>query len=72
MQGQFKTAHFWLSLGAIIIGATLASGLLRGHRVAWQIAGIAQTVLAAYGYQSGARWVPSGKAKSDKPDEITP
>lgn len=54
MKSGYKTTEFWLTLFAVLLGATLAAGLVPTDGPWLQIAGVAETALIAMGY-TGAR-----------------
>jgi len=59
-----KSSEFWLSLGACLVGALLASGAV-SNALALQVLGGAATLLAALGYSTTRAWVKSSEAKAE-------
>jgi hypothetical protein len=53
MKSGWKTSEFWLSLAAVVVGACLASGVFPSDSQWEKLAGVAVTVLAAFGYTKG-------------------
>jgi hypothetical protein len=71
----YKSTEFYLSLLAMLVGALLASGALPEHTIAFKIAGIGATVLAALGYTVSRTLVKNGaaavaEAKADAAKEL--
>jgi len=52
MKPGFKTTEFWMSLGAQIIGALMASGVIEATSTTWddKIVGMVVMLFAALGY----------------------
>ena len=46
----WKTTDFWLSLGVIVLSATVASGLLASDGIAFKIVSIVTATLTGLGY----------------------
>jgi len=46
----YKTTEFWLSVGALIVGAMFASGVFPAESGGDKILGLAATVLTTLGY----------------------
>lgn len=46
----YKTTEFWLSVVAMVIGASFASGVFPAESAGDKILGLAATVLSALGY----------------------
>lgn len=46
----WKTTEFYLSLGAVVLGAFMTSGLVADGSVPMRVAGMASVVLGALGY----------------------
>lgn len=60
----WKTSEFWLKIGAFMLSALFASGVLTGHDLALQIAGIAATILGALGYDVSRTLVKANTTKA--------
>lgn len=64
----WKTSEFWLSMGAIIIGGVMASGVLDslgGDHWAVKVVGIVASILGALGYTATRGFVKVSKNKAD-------
>ncbi len=61
----YKTSEFWLSLAAVILSATLASGLLQESDTKYKVLYAIVTALAALGYTAGRAIVKSTASKAD-------
>lgn len=70
MRKGYQTSEFYLSLGAMVVGALFASGVLGNGGIDFQIAGIAAAVLAALGYQVSR--TTAKKADVAMGEEVTP
>jgi hypothetical protein len=46
----YKTSEFWLSMGALIVGALFASGVFPAESGGEKVLGLAATVLTTLGY----------------------
>lgn len=46
----YKTSEFWLSVGALVVGALFASGVFPAESGGDKILGLAATVLTTLGY----------------------
>ena len=69
----WKTTEFWLSFGAILIGAVMASGILDGFgRDHWAVraVGLVASVLAALGYTAARGMVKANGNRNKAIAEI--
>lgn len=72
MVAQLKTPHFWIMFIAICLGAALETNLIPAQGIWHQVSMAGVAVLAAYGYQSGARWSPTPSAGALSKVQIPP
>lgn len=63
MNGQYKSAHFWLMLLGVSLGAIMEVGLVPEAGMAHKLMAAALMVLNAAGIQLAAKWQP----QADKP-----
>lgn len=70
MKPGYKSTEFWLSLGAALVGALLASGVFESDGITAKIIGGASAVLAALGYTAGRAFVKSADATAGAAKEI--
>lgn len=61
----YKTTEFWLSLAAVALSATLASGLLQESDTKYKVLYAIVTALTALGYTAGRAIVKSNQVKAD-------
>jgi len=50
VKAGYKTSEFWLSFGALVVGALFASGVFPSESGGDKILGLAATVLTTLGY----------------------
>lgn len=62
MTPGYRTTEFWLTLGAMLVGALLASGLLPTGGLAAQIIGAVGVFLAKLGYTTSRTLVKRSDA----------